>query len=214
MGSRQGVAATPLGPCEQAKISRRGASAPHLHMNTTARQLPDQLRTPRLVLREPREGDAPRLFDAYTRDPEVTRFLVWRPHVAVDDTETFIDGCVRDWRGDVRRPYVLALHEDAHRPIGMLEARVHLHTVGIGYVLAREHWGHGLMPEAIRSLSEAILSVPSFFRIQATCDIDNVASARTLEKCGYLLEARLERYAVHPNIGPEPRACFLYALCK
>jgi len=183
-------------------------------MDTTAGQLPDQLRTPRLVLREPRECEAPRLFDAYTHDPEVTRFLIWRPHATVADTETFIAGCIRDWRGDVRRPYVVALHEDSDRPIGMLEARVHLHTIDIGYALARKHWGQGFMPEAIRALSAAALSMPAFFRMQATCDIDNHVSARTLEKSGFLLEARLERHVVHPNIGPGPRACLMYARCK
>jgi len=183
-------------------------------MNTTARQFPDQFRTRRLVLREPRESDARLLFEAYTRDPEVARFMAWRPHAALAETEAFIAECMQAWGSGVRWPYVLALREHVHQPIGMLEVRVLSHTINLGYVLAHRHWGQGLMPEAIGAISDAILAMPEFFRVQATCDIENGASARTLEKAGFVLEARLERHAVRPNISPEPRACLMYALCR
>ena len=184
------------------------------HMNITARQFPDQFRTRRLVLREPRESDARLLFEAYTQDPKVARFMIWRPHAALAETEAFIAGCIQAWATEVRLPYVLALHEDVQQPIGMLEARLHAHTVDVGYVLARRHWGHGFMPEALGAITDTMLEMPRFFRVQATCDIENGPSARALEKSGFILEARLERYAVHPNISPEPRACLMYTLCK
>jgi [ribosomal protein S5]-alanine N-acetyltransferase len=81
-------------------------------------------------------------------------------------------------------------------------------------VLSRAHWGRGLMPEAIRTLSADALSLAGVFRIQAICDAENRASARTLEKSGFVREGRLERYSVHPNIGHEPRPCLMYALCR
>ncbi|MGH8593729.1 MAG: GNAT family N-acetyltransferase [Gammaproteobacteria bacterium] len=179
-----------------------------------ARLLPDRLQTERLVLREPREADARMLFDAYTQDIEVARYMVWRPHTALAETEAFIAQCIQDWAAGHRQPYVVALREDVHHAVGMLEARTPSHVVDIGYVLARSLWGRGLMPEAIRALTEAALAVPGFFRIQATCDVENRTSARTLEKSGFVREARLERYTLHPNVSPEPRACFMYARCR
>ncbi len=179
-----------------------------------ARQLPDFVHTERLVLREPRESDAHALFDAYTQDLQVARYMIWRPHAAVSETEVFVAGCIEGWASGLRQPYVLTLREEPTRAIGMLEARPLSHLVDIGYVLARNLWGKGLMPEAIRSLASATFSVPSFFRLQATCDVQNHASARTLEKSGFSREARLERYVIHPNITAEPRACFMYALCR
>ena len=38
-------------------------------------------------------ADARELFEAYTQDPEVTRFLCWRPHEKVEDCERFIASC-------------------------------------------------------------------------------------------------------------------------
>jgi RimJ/RimL family protein N-acetyltransferase len=166
------------------------------------------------VLREPKEADARLVFEAYTRDPEVARYMVWRPHADLAETEAFIAGCIQAWGTGTRQPYVLARRKAEQQPIGMLEARVLPHTIDIGYVLARAHWGQGLMPEAIGVLTEALLATPGFFRVQATCDIENRASARTLEKSGFLLEGRLDRYMVHPNVSSEPRACFMYARCR
>jgi ribosomal-protein-alanine N-acetyltransferase len=49
------------------------------------------------------------------------------------------------------------------------------------------------------------------YRIWATCDTDNVASARVLEKAGLRREGTLHRWSVKPNIGPEPRDAFVFA---
>jgi len=70
------------------------------------------------------------------------------------------------------------------------------------------------MPEAVSRLTTIALADPSCFRVQATCDTENIASARTLEKAGFTREALLERYIVHPNISAAPRACFMYANCR
>ncbi len=91
---------------------------------------------------------------------------------------------------------------------------MHGHAIDIGYVLAREHWGHGLVPEAIRAMADAVLARAEFFRMQATCDTENAASARALEKSGFVREGRLTRYTVRPNLSPDPRDCFMYARCR
>ena len=177
------------------------------------RRLPDCLQTERLVLREPRAADARVLFETYTQDPEVAHFTTWKPHAHFFQTETFISDCIHAWSLGVRLPYVLALHGSEATPIGMIEARLSGHMVDLGYVLARRYWGQGLMPEAVCHFVDSVLATPTFFRVQATCDVDNRASARTLEKAGFVREARLERFTIHPNMSPEPRPCFLYARC-
>jgi ribosomal-protein-alanine N-acetyltransferase len=176
--------------------------------------LPDRLQTLRLILRRPRQTDAAIFFDAYAQDIEVARHMTWRPHKAVSETEEFISSCIEGWDSGRSRPYVLAAHDSEDIPIGMLEARLQSRTIDIGYVLGRSYWGSGLMPEAVRALSDSALAMPQWFRVQATCDVENQASARTLEKSGLVREARLERYTVHPNVSAEPRPCFMYARCR
>jgi [ribosomal protein S5]-alanine N-acetyltransferase len=177
-------------------------------------QLPERIQTERLTLREPRQADAAILFDTYTQDAEVSRYLVWRPHTRLSETESFIERCIQGWANGQCRPYMLTFHGAEHIPLGILEARVQSHTIELGYVLGRQYWGAGLMPEAIRALSELALALPACFRVQATCDVENRASARTLEKSGFVREGRLERHLIHPNHSPEPSPCFMYARCR
>ncbi|MEC5398761.1 GNAT family N-acetyltransferase [Uliginosibacterium sp. H1] len=178
------------------------------------RLLPDLLTTRRLILRAPRMDDAATLFQRYTQDAAVARYMVWRPHTALSQAEGFLAGCLQDWDTGKRQAYVLALAETPQEAIGMVDARPAGGTVDLGYVLARSHWGAGLMPEAVEAVAAAALVRPGGFRVQATCDVDNRASARTLEKAGFSREGRLERLTVHPDLGSEPRACFMYARCR
>ncbi|MES2944315.1 MAG: GNAT family protein [Pseudomonadota bacterium] len=172
--------------------------------------LPESFTTGRLVLRRPIPADASTIFQSYTQDPQVCRFMIWQAHSSELVTQAFITSCIREWEAGSSRAYVITgLHSNA--AIGMLEARVLGTTVDIA--VAFEPLGPQ-MPEAIRSIADIALKSPGIFRIQASCDTGNIPSQRALEKSGFNREARLERYTVHPNISSEPRACFMYARCR
>jgi len=46
------------------------------------------------------------------------------------------------------------------------------------------------------------------------CDVDNLASARVLEKVGMSREGVLRRSTMHPNASDEPRDSYCYAIVK
>ena len=176
-------------------------------------RLPDVLQTERLILRGPRDEDAAAIFSAYAQDPDVTRFMMWRPHEHRAQTEAFIAFCRRCWDSGQRFPYVLT-RAGEDRALGMIDADIRGHTVDVGYVLRRSEWGKGLMSEALHALVPACFQMPHIHRIQATCDIDNIGSARVLQNCGFIREGRLGYHTVHPNLSEIPRPCFLYAIYR
>ena len=175
-----------------------------------AQFLPEDITTQRLHLRRPNLADASVIFTAYAQDPEVCRFMIWTPHVSAATTHTFIESCIDDWASDGRMAFIINQHSDDNA-VGMIEARLLGTAIGIGYVLARPFWGAGLISEAIAALTETALASFGIYRVQATCDTDNVPSQRPLEKSGFLQEGLLKRYTIHPNLSPEPPACFMYA---
>jgi [ribosomal protein S5]-alanine N-acetyltransferase len=61
----------------------------------------------------------------------------------------------------------------------------------LGYVLSREHWGKGLMPEAVRAVIRFGFGRMELNRIQARCVAENTASARVMEKAGMTYEGTL-----------------------
>ena len=95
--------------------------------------------------------------------------------------------------------------------LGMLSLFPIDHHVELGYVLARGHWGQGYATEAACAVVDWALDQSEIWRVWAVVDVDNAASARVLEKAGMQREGLLRRFGLHPNTGPEPRDCLLYA---
>jgi RimJ/RimL family protein N-acetyltransferase len=176
--------------------------------------LPPIIKTHRLVLRPPLLEDAEAIYAAYGQDPEVTRYLIWRPHASLGDTRAFVQTCIDAWAGGVRFPWVITRAADG-RLLGMLDARTDDgFKVAVGYVLAREYWGNGYVPEALQAVIDLLWQRPNVFRIWAVCDVDNPASARVMEKVGMVREGTLRRYVHHPNVSTEPRDAYCYAITR
>jgi RimJ/RimL family protein N-acetyltransferase len=172
--------------------------------------LPDSFRTPRLVLRPIAEGDAGGIFEHYAQDTDVTRFLIWRPHGSIRDTADYIAHCVAT-PPDVARTYILTGRDDQAVRGAFQLRRAAPHRLDFGYVLARSWWGQGLMTEALTEIVTWAMRAPAVFRIAAVCDVDNIGSARVMEKAGLEREGVLRRWIVHPNISDAPRDCVSYA---
>ena len=163
------------------------------------------LTTERLLLRPPTIDDAPAIFERYAADPLVTRYLSWETHRTIDDTHAFLDG---DHPLDAN--WSICLEGDP-TPCGMVGAFDRGHKAIIGYVLSRDVWGRGVATEAAKAVIDEIWKHDRIYRVQADCHVDNLASARVLEKCGLVREAKLRRWMVMPQIGDEPQDCYLHA---
>lgn len=157
--------------------------------------------------------DAPRIFDEYATDPDVTRYLIWRPHHDVSQTRDFLAECLLRWDAGREFSFVITLADD-DRAAGMIACRMDGHRADAGYVLARRLWGRGLMTEALTAMGDWALSNPNTFRFWAVCDVDNAASARVMEKAGMMREGLLRRWMIHPNSSPDPRDCWSYSRCR
>ena len=174
--------------------------------------LPDEIRTARLVLRRPVMADAEAIFAGYATDPEVSRYLTWRPHGSVADTRAHISYFASLWDAGDRRSYVI---DAADCPCaGGIDLRLadDGRSVVFGYVLRRDRWGRGLMAEALAACVERALAHPGVWRAWAYCDVDNPASGRVMEKAGMQFEGILRCWSMHPNVDPfRPRDCRVYA---
>lgn len=157
--------------------------------------------------------DADAIFAEYAQDPDVTKYLSWRPHREIETLKVFLQQAVAALQAGSRYFWVITL-KNSDRPVGMIEARVDGHRFNLGYALTKRCWGNGYMPEALRPIVDWALQQKEIYRIWAFCDVDNRASARVLEKIGMQREGVLRRWFVHPNMGDVPRDCFCYARIK
>jgi RimJ/RimL family protein N-acetyltransferase len=174
---------------------------------------PASWETERLVARRAALEAAHAVFEAYAQDPEVARYMIWRPHCDVRETRAFLERCERAWQDGTAFPWTLWMKDDGSLA-GMIEVRLSGTSMDIGYVLRRSLWRRGLMTEALRFIVSWALSRPDVYRVWATCDVENVASAGLLESVGMAREGILRRWIVHPNISDEPRDALCYAIVR
>lgn len=68
---------------------------------------------------------------------------------------------------------------------------VHRHTAELGYWLSEDFWGHGITSDAVPAFSNYCFANYPLQRLYAEPYANNFASARVLEKAGFVLEGRL-----------------------
>jgi ribosomal-protein-alanine N-acetyltransferase len=165
-------------------------------MNTEFGSLPT-LETVRLRLRPLTIDDAGDIF-AYAADSQVTKYLMWSPHRSIDDSLVFINAAIGRYKKRQPAPWAMELKSE-QKVIGTCDyiswSPDHGRTE-IGYAMAREYWGRGLMTEAVREIIEYGFRDTGINRIQALCEIPNIGSARVMEKVGMLYEGILRDYMI------------------
>lgn len=76
------------------------------------------------------------------------------------------------------------------------QGNIHRQTAELGYYIAEEYWGKGIMTEAVRQICEYVFSSSDIIRIYAEPFAYNIASCRVLEKSGFQYEGTLRSNAV------------------
>ncbi|SRR5258708_4097277 len=172
-------------------------------------EAPATMQTRRLTLRQARDTDVDAIYE-YACDSKVTAYAVW-PRVT-DKRQ------VHDYLSKVREGWTLGteftwfLCEQVASPaIGAVAARVRGSTAELGFILNPRYWNRGYATEATIEVVRWLSTLPNVNRIWATCDTENAASSRVLEKAGLVVEGRVPGGMVRPNISLQPRGAMLYA---
>jgi [ribosomal protein S5]-alanine N-acetyltransferase len=174
---------------------------------------PDRFETGVLVLRRPQLSDADDIFDHYAADPEVTRYVTWRPYKERNEVAPFLQSRLARWDSGEEFSWAIT-RSGEDRCIGMIGCRVREYAADIGYVIGRKYWRQGYATLAAKAIVNWATGLENIFRVWAVCDVANTASARVLEKIGMQREGILRRWIVHPNISTKPRDCYVYSIVR
>jgi RimJ/RimL family protein N-acetyltransferase len=146
-----------------------------------------RLETKRLWLRWPRVADA-KAIERYSSRLEVAKMTARIPHpYPPGEAERFIF-TAREANA-VGRDLILVIApiRGKREPVGMISLESRLQgRLTLGYALAPEVWGKGLATEAALAAIDAGFSLTSAVEALATAHIENPASRRVLEKCGFV----------------------------
>ena len=76
------------------------------------------------------------------------------------------------------------------------QENIHRQTAELGYYIAEEYWGKGIMTEAVKQICKYVFDKSDIVRIYAEPFAHNMASCRVLEKAGFQYEGTLRSNAV------------------
>ena len=76
------------------------------------------------------------------------------------------------------------------------QGNIHRQTAELGYYIAEEYWGRGIMTEAVRQICAYVFEKSDIIRIDAEPFAYNAASCRVLEKAEFQYEGTLRNNAV------------------
>jgi ribosomal-protein-alanine N-acetyltransferase len=152
---------------------------------------PDAIETARLLLRRPRADDADAIFARFASDPDVTRFVGWPRHRAIDDTRGFLEFSDHEWAKSPAGPYLIFARDDG-RLLGSTGLIFETpYRAGTGYVVAKAEWGRGYATEAGGAAMRHVLETLGRPRVVAIIDPGNEPSKRVVGRLGMHYESRV-----------------------
>ena len=151
------------------------------------------LTTDRLVLRELSLTDAPALF-AMRSDDLVMRHIGRPRATGTEDAIKLIEQIAKGRSANEGITWGLTLHGDDTLigTIGYYRLKLEHHRGEIGYMLGFDHWGKGLMGEALDAAVHCGFARFKFHSIEAVTDPRNAPSNKLLERQGFVREGLLK----------------------
>lgn len=168
------------------------------------------LETERLLLTPWKVSDAKELYD-YAKNPNVGPHAGWAPHKDVAESEEIIKTiflpsnawAIKDKKSG-KIIGSIGLEYDKHRP--------ETNSKEMGYSLAEEWWGKGIMTEAAKEVLRFGFEELELDIIGICTSETNNRSQRVIEKCGFKYEGTIRRtYKVYDGTIRDSRC---YSILK
>lgn len=167
-------------------------------MNITIDVSNIKISTDRLVLRPWQESDLNDFYE-YASVEGVGEMAGWNHHNSIDVSKTILDKFISD------KNVLAIVYKENNKVIGSLglhpswvtENDIYgdLKAVEIGYVLSKDYWGKGFMPEAALAVIEYCFHHYPLDALTIGHFTSNNQSRRVIEKCGFKFVKQSEYYA-------------------
>lgn len=144
------------------------------------------LESERIILRPLTTSDANHIFESWTSDPEVAKFMIWDLHKSVDETLMWLKIEEENARSIKHFVWGFILKENGVLfGSGGINFQEDKGCYELGYNIMRKYWGQGLTTEASKVILDFAadnLNQNKFFCRHAA---DNIGSQKVMLKLGF-----------------------------
>ena len=161
-----------------------------------------KIETERLILRALESEDAENMFQNWSNDPKVTKFLTWPANKEIKMAEDIL----KIWKSQYEKSdfyqwgIVPKSFGEVIGTISVVELDERVEKVQIGYCIGQKWWNQGYTSEGFAAIISFLFEEVGVNRIEAMYDLRNPGSGKVMEKCGLQYEGTL-RQAGWSNSG-------------
>ncbi len=154
-----------------------------------------KITTKQLILRGPQPKDLPYVYEICS-DPEVMRYYGVKPYDSLEKAEKHLDWLASLPKENKGLRWVITLKDEDRYigDVGFDDYKIQHNRAEVGYILGKEHWGKGIMTEALEAVLKYGFEEMKLNRVQALIDPRNRASLRVVEKQGFKYEGTLRDF--------------------
>lgn len=144
------------------------------------------LETERLILRPLHLSDAEEIFNNWTSDPEVEKYMTWNVHQSVEETKGWLKTVENNIDSDDIYNWGFVRKSD-HKLIGSggLYYNKSKEMFSIGYNIMKSCWNQGYTSEAAARMLKFAVEELKQKKLCACHAKENIYSGRVLEKIGF-----------------------------
>lgn len=166
--------------------------------------------TERLILRPIKIEEAEHVYNTWTSDDEVSKYMRWSTHKSVKETKQWIFMEQENCKQDNYYDWGIELKETG-KLIGSMGAHYipELDRYEIGYGIAKKYWGKGLVTEAVKCMMNYLVNEKGIKKFEAAHAKQNPASGAVMQKFGfrYIKDEYIEKF--DKSIGFESKLYYL-----
>jgi len=150
--------------------------------------------TARMLLRPLRPDDASAVFH-YAHDPEVTQYTQWDAHRTIEDSRRFIEQTIAAYQRGENAELAIELKSDKKviGTCGLINVSADHCRGELVFAMGKEHWGGGIMGEALKATLAFGYGALQLNRIFAKVDPDNMKTILVLKRATWQFEGTLRQ---------------------
>ncbi|MDI9494699.1 MAG: GNAT family N-acetyltransferase [Bacillota bacterium] len=171
------------------------------------------LETDRLILRRLTIDDAENVYNNWTSDSEVSKYMRWQPHRCIEETVLTINDWINRYKDNSFYQWAITF-TDNDGPIGAIGLFVvneNDMTGDIAHIISRKNWGMGIATEALKAVLKFAFEVVGFNRIESYHSVNNPASGKVMQKAGMKMEGSAKQ-KYRSNVGFEDS--YMYSILR
>jgi ribosomal-protein-alanine N-acetyltransferase len=169
------------------------------------------IETSKLFLRRFNQYDLDDMFE-WSSDPEVAEFPYWSAHTNIEFTKKLLSSWISLYEKEDYYNWAIESKEygKAIGGLSIVSYRKDDERCEVAYCMNKTMWGNGFATEALEGVIQFLINEVGFERVEASHDVNNVASGKVMIKSGMKYEGTKRNF--HKNKDGNFVDCDFYAI--